>query len=68
MKVLRCCDYVIQRHPHEFEAGDLGRFFRWGTSKHENVETCVLANYFYLFSSNEDTKGETDLGLKRTLI
>ena len=26
MKVLRCCDYVIQRHPHEFEAGDLGRF------------------------------------------
>ena len=26
MKVLRCCDYVIQRHPHEFEAGDLGLF------------------------------------------
>ena len=41
-------DYIVQRHPHQFETAEFMALFRWDTSKHENFKTRMLGN-FYLF-------------------
>ena len=46
LKVLRYCDYTVQRQPHHFEDADFMDFFRWDTSKHENFKTRMLGNCF----------------------
>ena len=63
LKVLRCCDYTVQRHPHQFEDADFMALFRWDTSKHENFKTRMLGNSFVFIL--EKIKKSKDILLKR---
>ena len=50
-------DYIVQRHPHQFETAEFMALFRWDTSKHENFKTRMLGNlYLFIFMFWKNSK------------